>query len=77
MTIENTKKQFIFDPLFTEDIKYICNNNPPEGSVPEDFSIIECTEYGTLMFNEDKEPQALEVLFIAIGRAWHEAKRTR
>ena len=77
MANENTKKQIIFDPIFTEDIKYTCNNNPPEGSVPEDFSVVEHTEYGALSFNEDKEAQALEVLFIAIGRAWHEAKRTQ
>ena len=77
MANENKKKQFIFDPIFTEDIKDTCNNNPPEGSASEDFSVVECAEYSALTFNEDKEAQALEVLFIAIGRAWHEAKRTK
>ena len=43
----------------------------------KDFSIVERTEYGVLTFNEDKEAQALEVLFIAIGRAWHKANRTQ
>ena len=74
MANENTQKQFIFDPVFTQDIKDTCFNNPPEGSAPEDFGVVESSEYGALTFSPDKEAQALEVLFIAIGRAWHEAK---
>ena len=75
MANENTKKQFIFDPIFAEEIKYTCVNDAPGGSVPEDFSIVEGAEYGALVFNPDKEAQALEVLFVAVGKAWHEAKR--
>jgi len=75
MANDNTKKQFIFDPVFTADIRDTCVNNPPEGSAPEDFGVVECPEYCTLTFNADKETQALEALFIAVGRAWHEVKR--
>ena len=75
MSNDNTKKQFIFDPVFAADIRDTCANNPPEGSAPENFGVVECPEYCALMFNADKEAQALEVLFIAVGRAWHGAKR--
>ena len=75
MSIEKSKKQFIFDPIFTEDIRDTCGSDPPEGSAPEDFGVVECPEYCALTFDADKEAQALEVLFIAVGRAWHEAKR--
>ena len=75
MSIEKAKKQFIFDSVFTEDIKYTCANDAPKGSTPEDFNVIEGSEYGVLTFGADKEEQALEVLFTAVGKAWHEAKR--
>ena len=74
MSIEKAKKQFIFDPVFTEDIRYTCANDAPEGSAPEDFTVIEGSEYGALTFNADQEAQALEILFVAVGKAWHEAK---
>lgn len=75
MAHEKTQKQFIFEPVFAEDIKDICLNNPPEGSTSKDFSVVEEPEYGVLMYTPDMEAQALEVLFTATGRAWHEAKR--
>lgn len=61
--------------VFTEDIKDICLNNPPEGSTSEDFNVVEEPAYGVLMYDQNKEARALEVLFTATGRAWHEAKR--
>ena len=75
MANENMQKQFIFDPIFTEDIRDTCSSDPPEGSAPEDFGVVVGPEFCALMFNADKEAQALEVLFIAVGRAWHEAKK--
>ena len=75
MANEDMQKQFIFDPIFAADIKDTCANNPPEGSAPEDFGVVVGPEFCALMFNADKEAQALEVLFIAVGRAWHEAKK--
>ena len=75
MANEDMQKQFIFDPIFAADIKDTCANNPPEGAAPEDFGVVVGPEFCALMFNADKEAQALEVLFIAVGRAWHEAKK--
>ncbi len=74
MANEKTQKQLIFDPMFAKNIKDTCANNPPEGSTSKHFSVVEQSDYGVLMYPADKEAQALEVLFIAAGRAWHEAK---
>lgn len=75
MAYEKTQKQLIFDPMFAGDIRDTCANNPPEGSTAKDFSIVEQPECGVLVYRAGKEAQALEALFIAVGRAWQEAKR--
>lgn len=73
--MESEWKQIIFDPVFTADIRNVCSNDTPAGSVPGDFELAEHPEYGVLMYSSEKEAQALDILFIAVGRAWCKAKR--
>jgi len=73
--MENERKRIIFDPAFAADVKDICVNGTPAGSAPEDFGVTEGPEYGVLTYGHEKEAQALEILFIAVGRAWLAAKR--
>lgn len=68
------RKRIVFDQFFTADIKRICLNDTPAGSVPENFSVSDGPEYGVLMYDYEKEIQAMDILFIAIGRAWLAAK---
>ena len=72
--IEINRKSFIFDLVFAKEVKHICICEPPAGSSALDFSVLEFPEYGIMSYDPDKERQALEVLFIATGKAWCAAK---
>ena len=72
--MEKELKRMIFDLAFTEDIRHICLNEPPAGSEPEDFSVAEDPKYGVLTYSSEKEAQALDILFIVVGRAWLASK---
>lgn len=58
-------KQFVFDLALSEDLARMA---------PEDFSIAEHADYGVLSYRADQEVQAMEIVFVAVGRAWAGAK---
>ena len=72
--MKKERKQIVFDLTFAADIRNICANDTPAGFALEDFGVTEGLEYGVLTYDHEKEPQALETLFVAVGRAWLAAK---
>lgn len=69
------RKRIVFDSAFTTDIENICANDPSDGSAPWDFEITGHPWYSVLKHSPDEESQALDILFVAVGRAWLAAKK--